>query len=161
MRWIGAFTIFDDVGRRFCDVNFAEARLRNTVDLQAVAKIANWIVACQGVSLWLRLGGVLEDAKHDELSGPHRCDANLANQSAVEDVVLRHSGPVAGDMERFLFGRAHEGSQAPLGAKEELDGVNHTGPQAFIIGFENNPLSSFVNRAREKDEEPANADVFP
>src|SRR5947207_2996879 len=111
-----AVTIFDDVDHRFCDVNLAEARLRNVVDLQAVAKIADWINACHNVSLSLCLGGVLEDAEHDEFSGSNRRDTDLADQPSVEDVVLSHRGAVAGDVERLLFGLTHEGSQAPLRA---------------------------------------------
>src|SRR5437763_726130 len=37
----------------------------------------------------LGLGGVLEDAEDDELGRPHRGDADLADQPAVEDVVGR------------------------------------------------------------------------
>src|SRR5690242_15026275 len=128
-------------------MNLAEASLRNVVDLQAVAKIADWIYACHGASLSLRFGSVLEDAEHDELSGPDRCDADLADQPAVENIVLRHRGPVAGDVESLLLGSAHQCPETPLCAQEEPDSVNHTGPQAIVIRFKNDPLRSFVNRA--------------
>src|SRR5215471_1285473 len=118
MRRIGAFAIFHHVDSRFCDVNFVKARLRNVVDLQAVAKVADWINACHNVSLSLCLGGVLEDAEHDELSRSNRSDTDLADQPSVEDVVLSHRGSVAGDVERLLFCLTHEGSQAPLRAQK-------------------------------------------
>src|SRR5262245_22445133 len=39
-----------------------------------------------------RFGGVLEDPEDDELARTHRRDVDLADQPAVEDIVLRHRG---------------------------------------------------------------------
>src|SRR6185369_16731354 len=62
----------------------------------------------------LNLGRVLEDAEDHELGGPHRRDADLADQAPVEDVVLGHGGAVAGDEERLLLRAAEERSEPPL-----------------------------------------------
>src|SRR5437763_11046595 len=94
----------------------------------------------------LGFSGVLEDAEDDELGGPDGSDADLTDESAVEDVILRHHTLVAGDEESLFLGPSVKRSEPPLGAKENADRVGHPRPQLRVIGLEHNPLSSFVNR---------------
>ena len=92
VRRIGALAIVDRVDGRLGDRDLAEAGLRDAVDLQAEAEIAERILRAMGrLLLALRFSGVLEDAEDDELGRPDRRDADLADQPAVEDVVLRSS----------------------------------------------------------------------
>src|SRR5687768_13500446 len=86
--------------------------------------------------LSLRFRCVLEHAEDDEFRRPHRRDSNLANQPAVEDVVLRHRRTVAGDEEGLVFGAAEQRAFAPLRAQEEPDGVLDACPQPVVVRLE-------------------------
>ena len=45
--------------------------------------------------------------------------------------------------------------------QEQADGVLHTRPQPVVVGLEDDPLRTLVNRALEEDEQPAHRDVLP
>jgi len=47
-------------------------------------------------SLLLRFGGLVKNPEDDELRRSHRRNADLADETAIQDVVLRHRGAVAG-----------------------------------------------------------------
>src|SRR5437016_1511683 len=113
------------------------------------------------VSLALRFSRVLEDAEHDEFRWPHRRNPDLADQPSVQDVVARHRGFVARDEERLLLGASEQRAQTPLAAQEDPERVDHTRPQAWIVGLEHDPLRAFVDRALEEDEQTSHGDVLP
>jgi hypothetical protein len=56
----------------------------------------------------------LENAENNEFSGTDRRDANLANQPAVQDVVLTHGCAITGDEKCFLLGATEKCTQSPL-----------------------------------------------
>jgi hypothetical protein len=66
------------------------------------------------VRLALGLTGVVDDSEDDEFRGPDWRDADLADQTSVEDVVLRHRRPIVGDKGRFLFSLSEKCAEAPL-----------------------------------------------
>ena len=47
---------------------------------------------------------MLEDPEDNKFGGTNRRDANLADQSSIQDIVLRHHRTVAGDEKCALFG---------------------------------------------------------
>src|SRR5690242_5144261 len=98
-------------------------------------KLRNGSVRCgmSGSSLTLRLGRVLEHAEDHEFRRPDRGNADLANEPAVQDVVLRHRRAIAGDEERLVLGPAVERAAAPLRPEEQADGVLDARPQAIVV----------------------------
>lgn len=104
---------------------------------------------------------MLEDSENDELRGPDRRDADLADEASVQDVILRHGGAVAGDEKRLLLSAAEECPESPLSSEEEADRVDNAHPEAIVIGLEDDELRPFVDGTLEEDEEPPNANVFP
>src|SRR4051794_2722554 len=103
------------------------------------------------VSSTLRFGGVLEYPEDHELGGSHGGDADFAHQSTIEDVILRHRPLIAGNEERLLFSASEQRSEPPLRAQEQPDRVRHSRPQLGVIGLEDDPLRTLVDRSLEKD----------
>src|SRR5689334_449299 len=66
----------------------------------------------------LRLAGFLEDPEDDELGRAHRRDADLADEAAVQDVVLCHRRAVTANGEGLVLGDAQQRAVAPLRPQE-------------------------------------------
>src|ERR1051325_11981162 len=71
------------------------------------------------------LRGAVREPQDDELRGPQGGDADLGDQTAVEDVVLGHRGAVALDEESLPLDAAGERARPPLCAQEEAKRVWH------------------------------------
>jgi hypothetical protein len=61
----------------------------------------------------LCLGGLLKETEDNEFCRPDYCDADLADEMAVQYVLLRHGGAIAADEERFLLGSPEQRTVAP------------------------------------------------
>ena len=60
---------------------------------------------------------MLEYPEEDKLGRAHRRDTDLADQAAVEDVILRHRRLVAFDEARLVLGAPEQRAKTPLAAQ--------------------------------------------
>src|SRR3569832_393157 len=111
--------------------------------------------------LLLGLNRLLANPEDYKLGGLHWCDADVANQPAVIDVVLRHRGAIAFDEERFFLRHSHQCAGAPHADQEVGDAAPHPGPEWLVVWFKHDPLRAFVNGLFDEQEEPPHVDVFP
>src|SRR4051812_41038698 len=112
-------------------------------------------------SLDRAVSGPLTDAEDDELGGPQRRDANLADQPTVIEIVLVHRRAIAAHEERLLGLVAEEGAHLPLVEEEVLDRAADVRPQALAVGLEHRPLRALVDGVLEVDEVAPQVDVLP
>src|SRR3954447_6095343 len=112
--------------------------------------------------LYRRAAGPDADADDDELGGIDRADADVHDETAIVEIVLRHGLRHSALNEESLFRLgAHNSALAPDGGQEGGDALREAAPKALIVGLKDGPLRAQVERSLEKDEQAADVDVLP
>src|SRR5687767_2883654 len=118
---------------------------------------ANSAAAAGGACLRLLpvvAAGAHTKSENHELGRLDRRDANLANEPAVVDIVLRHRCPIALDEECIVGPTPDETAVPPYPGEKVLDRLADRRPRRLRVGFEHDPLQTPVDRLLEEDEQP-------
>src|SRR6185369_17751219 len=89
------------------------------------------------------------------------CKADENVDDTVVNVLLRGGGAVALHKERVVRLGALEGAGAELRQHESADVESQTGPQRFVIRFEDGPLNAVIDTDAQKDRHASHRDVAP
>src|SRR6185369_6066727 len=89
------------------------------------------------------------------------CKADENVDDTVVNVLLRGGGAVALHKERVVRLGALEGAGAKLSQHEGADVESQTGPQRFVIRFEDGPLNAVVDADAQEDRHSSHWDVAP
>src|SRR6267378_737818 len=109
----------------------------------------------------LGLPGHLADAEDDELRRLHRSDADLADHLAGIDHFRRVGLGVALDVERLLRSLAHQRARVVDAQQEGGDVPGDPLPERLVVGLEDHPLRSDLDRLLDHQEQAADVDVPP
>lgn len=109
----------------------------------------------------LRFSRLLKDSENNKFGRPHGGNGDLADESAVQNVVLRHCRSIAGNRECLILGPSQQRAVAPLFSQEQADCILNALPEGLAIRFEYNPLRSLVDGPLKEDEKSPNAHMFP
>lgn len=108
-----------------------------------------------------RVGGLLANAKDDELGGLQRRYADQADHATVVEVVLGHRAAVATNEERFLGIRSQQRPGNPFVVEKVRDRLTDVIPQSGAIRFEYERLSGTVDRSFEVNQIAPHIDILP
>src|SRR4051812_30408638 len=110
-------------------------------------------------SIHLGFQRLLREAEDDEFGRFHRGNADLADQLACVARARWIRLSIALDVERLVRGCPEEGPGAPNAIQKRGDIPRHACPEVLVVGFEDDPLRTLLDRLLDEVKEPTDVDV--